>query len=247
MFFVFRWTVSGCAAVLLALVATRMSRTGLYRQYPAFFVYAVWDVVRFLASFIFDTFGAYHAFFYFYYVGRVIGCIFFFLIAENLYRRFFAPFEGLQKLGRLLFRWTAFVMVAITAVAVFTSTSRLETPWAALNNMDQAVTTVVAGVTFFLFVFAAYFGVEWDHYSLGIAVGIALSTSVAMTDRWVLSIFGSSAGPITSSIHTAGSACAVVVWARYMLTRPRLVSPPLRSPAHNLDKWNATLQELLAR
>ena len=243
-----RWSLWGPSTVLLGALIAHMWRRGLHREYPAFTLCASWCVVRFFIAFFLHTSGYYMAYFNFHFYADALEATVLVFVAAELYRKLFQNLEGLRALGRLLFRWTTVIMLLIAAMAAAAkSNNDLDRVWALLTQVDIGCKLLVGGIIFFLFLFSSYFGVPWRRYSIAIAVGVALYMTVGVLDRSAVAIFGKLANHTVTVVDDSAYLCMTLIWFVYLRLPERIVTPPSRSPAHNLDKWNATLQELLAR
>ena len=243
-----RWFFWGNATILLGPLIAHMWRRGLHSRFPVFFGFLIWSVLRFFVAFYLHTSHYYVAFFEFHFYADALESLLLLFVAHELCNRLFANFDGLRSLSRFLFRWGTGVMILIAvAVAATRNHTDLDPELNALTSLDTASKFLIAGMVFLLFLISSYFGMAWPRYSQAIAAGIALYMSVGIIDHTSFSLLGKVAGPTMVMVDNAAYFCSCLIWVVYLRASERTVTPPSHAPKHNLDKWNATLQELLAR
>ncbi len=234
----------GCA-ILQTLTLLRLRSQNLHREYPWFFAYTLFHVVRF--TILFTIFHA--APFTWYFVGywstELVAAVFTFGVLYEIYGAVFSRYEGLVALGGVVFRWLAAILAIVAALSAGAATgSSMDRVLAGILSLDQAVTVVQVGLLLFLFSFAGYFRLSWCHYALGIAIGFTLFGSVDIVVTAMRLHAGTVASATYRLVHSAAYNCSVAVWLTYLLTSPRPV-PRLDLPQHDLERWNRALTELL--
>jgi len=235
------------APVLSLPLAVSMWLRGLNREFPMFWSFLVLNICRSIASFTFYHLDWGAAYFIEFYSAQVVEVVLSFFVIHELYRQVFHSYRGLRALGSLLFRWAAVVMVLVAGMS---TTSRpgsyFDRVWAALMIFDRGSAIALGGLLLLLFLFSGYFGLSWRRHALGIGVGLGIAFSLAIVELAMFSYYGKLAINITS-LRSVGFDCGVLVWVGCLMAPEPTVTVPRHPPQHNLDKWNATLQELLAR
>lgn len=244
--FVF-YTLWIAPAVLMALLAAVMTHRRLYRELPAFFVYAVFTAARTpILFFVFHRHPQVYG--YSYWAAEGVSAALGFASIYEVFRHLFQSYEGTQRLGVLLFRWTAaaFILLAVIAAA---SSPQGEMSWltAAVVWLAQGVRLVQCGLLLFLFVFSFFSGLAWRSHSLGIALGFGLFAGVQLAAAAIQAHTGV-VSPLTwSRINMASYNCAVLVWVSYLLA-PQPTEAAARVPlAAEASSWNQALLQFLLR
>src|ERR1700754_2503563 len=98
-----------------ALTALKLFSTGLYKQYPIFFLYFVFRVPNSIAPLAFEVHS--DSYFYSYVIALPIVLVFYILLVRELYQLVLQDYRGLQTAGR----WTMYVsLVGSLAIAILT-------------------------------------------------------------------------------------------------------------------------------
>src|SRR4051794_11748623 len=81
-----------------ALTALKLFTTGLYRQYPVFFLYFIFRVPNSILPLVLDLHSA--AYFYCYVITLPLVLFFYILLVRELYQLVLQDYKGLQTAGR---------------------------------------------------------------------------------------------------------------------------------------------------
>jgi len=234
---------------LQAVLAVVMVRRRLWREFPVFFVYTVFEAVMCGVLFALDHSPSVSPQQYWHvdWVVLAISIALRFGIIHEIAARFFGPYPGLKELSRLLMLWGS-VVLAVMAVGVAAYAPGDTSPpiLAGVHVVDRAVGLVQSGLLVFVFLFASYFGLSWKSHVYGIAVGLGVFSSVDLATSALRVAIGPGDRSFVFSLITMATyhAC-VLLWLVYLLA-PEPVRPPVKElPDHNLEEWNAALQRLL--
>ncbi len=235
-------------AVVQVAIVVAMLRRKLYLEFPIFFSWAAYHVLRAGSLWFLQQQGP-RAYFYGYWSAQVISFGLGFAVIYEILRHVLRRYDALWGLGRRLFLGIALLLV-LAAVARATATSTAEDlnvfiarvyAWTPGLRMAQC------GLLAFLILFSTYFGITWRHYVFGIALGFGLYASVELAATAVRSEVGWIGHETYDLVRRVAYACATLIWAAYLL-RPepaRLVAN--RVPQTQVEEWNRALQELWQR
>ena len=147
---------------------------------------------------------AYEAYFYIYWASDAIEAVLGFGIILSIYRLAMEPLEGLQRLGMLMFRWAAFISVALAlsiAISPHITSSNFVTRVVSQLQQTQSVLTLCMLV--FVCIAIRPMGLTHRSRIFGVSVGLALMAATDLTTAaWmshspdlysVISIVGGSA------------------------------------------------------
>jgi hypothetical protein len=234
---------------LQAFIVIIMIRRKSFREFPMFFAYTVLQLVLGGTLFAMDHMSAVSP--YEYWVAHwifLMGSIALrFAVVYEIFSHVFRPYPALSRLGRLLLRWTAVVLlfVAVT-VAAYAPTDDAYRIVSGIPVIDTAVNLMQSGLLVFLFLFSSYFGLSWRSYAYGIAVGLGIFSSVDLATESIRVATGIAAGSYALDFVTmAIYHCSVLIWLIYLLAPESLRRTVKNVPENNLEQWNAELQRLL--
>lgn len=233
--------------VLLVMAATLMIRRKLYREFPLFLSFLIFQVVLFLALYLnHQTVANYKLYFWTYWGGEMLSIALGFAVIYELFLNVFQPYGGLRDLGALLFRWAVVVLAVVAVITAASSpgtdASRLI---AGIVALERSASFVRLGLLLFLFLLSGSFGLRWRDYAFGIALGFGVHASVQLAAMAIRGHVGSIANLTVSLINSAAYLCGLLIWVSYLLAPSAVPVSVKRVPAHDLDRWNRALLELL--
>lgn len=236
-------------AALLAGVALAMFRRGLHRDYPMFFLYAIWQVVFTPLLFVLDHLPSVSIRQYqFFYWTSELGCIVLrFAIIYEIFIVLFRPYRAVKQLVVVV------IGVGLVALLVVSVVAAVPGPWAgywdwtegAILLLDRAVSIVQCGLLIMLFGLSWYFNLSWRSYLFGIASGFGVfsATQIAIS---ALRAEATQAEPLNFVIMGSYHVC-VLIWTLYLLIPERAAIQVMSVPAVDLESWNRELERLLQR
>lgn len=244
--------------VLLGSVLFFMVRRQVYRQFPMFFLYAMWEISQFavlfaihLSNFHFGPGykGAYLA-------GLALSTAIRFAVIHELFRHFFHRYPALTGPGRFLFRGATVLLLLIavglaisapgnpadqTLARAATFSSLRATTFA----LDRAVTILQCGLLISLFLFSRYFTLSWRSNAFGIALGLGVFASLELATS-AIRIYVTSMDKVFDISSMVTYHLCVLIWMFYLLAPEREPRYALQTlPEHDLEIWNQELQRLL--
>jgi hypothetical protein len=235
--------------VLQVVILYAMVRRGLQRQFPAFFLYTILEVLQTAVLFAVaqSRSNAYHSL---YAVGLALSTAIRFWLIYELFVYFFHSYPTLSASGKLLFRAAtmAFLLSAIglAVVAPAGGTDPLLRP---MFTVDRTVSILQCGLLIVLFLFSRYFSLSWRTDAFGIALGMGIFASVELATSaiWLhLAAFRAYGNTFVNLLTMGAYHCVVVIWLFYLLrTEPAMAATPRPLPKHDLEVWNQELERLL--
>jgi hypothetical protein len=246
-FFYARWVTP---AVLQVFIVLFMMRRRLFREFPAFLCYTGFEIAYFAARFslYLSREEHYRAYFYISWVGRAVGLTLGFLVIHEIFAHVFKPYPAIRKLGGLLFKWAAAVLIFLVVIASASAPST--GPSHTVFNfflLDRALAILQCGLLLLLFLFSSYFGLSWRHYIFGIALGFGLYG----TSELALAALRTEFGPSLDAVFNLGAPlaynCSVLIWIFYLLRPERVQRSIDLKPSDGLREWNHELLRLLNR
>ena len=234
---------------LLAVIGTAMVRRKLTATLPVFSAYTVFELVRTCALLWLALTGPHHGVGYaqVFWMTELVDVALSFSVLRELYREFFREYEGLRRLGTLLFRWCAVVLLAVATVLALTGPANGPHIAKTLLVIDRSVAFLQTGLLLVLFVFASYFGLGWRKVVFGIAAGFGLYGSMQLATVTIQSHFGATNAAL-ALIEVGSYDCALLIWLSYLLAPKKVSSKPIaRVTSTELEDWNHALVRYMQR
>ena len=233
---------------LQALICIAMLKRRLIAYCPCFFAYTLFQVFRSGAQFYVYHRMAVANYFWAYWIGQAVSAALGFAVIYEIYVNLFRQYEAIRRLGLLLFRWAAGVLL-IVAVVVAASSQGSEASRAveAVITLERSVRVIQCGLLCLLLAFATYFGLSWKNYVFGIALGLGVFASVEMAAITLRGHFGSIASGTLALVNSAAYYCAILIWVSYFLAPQPVAKKVEKIPKYDLEAWNQALLELLSR
>jgi hypothetical protein len=213
----------------------------LYRTFPFFFAYVVFQIIAFAVTFPFRADRFYQLFFNFYWFTTAISVVLGFLVIREIFLDVFRPYHTLRDLGSVLFKWAGLVMLMVAGVVAASARAGIDDPLVnAILTSQRSVRVVQCGLVLFLLVFARYLGVNWRQKSFGIALGFGAFALIELSLVAVGSHLSSQVLP--GLVNMTAYNLAILTWAGYMTAK----SPAREDAASMLrpQRWEQSLNDL---
>jgi hypothetical protein len=239
------WIAPHALQIIIAIV---MVRRGLWREFPVFFVYTLFEVVQEGTLFIQDHRAAVLGDEYWqdrWWFLSVEVPLRFALVFE-IFSSVFRDYPGLKRLTHILFRvatlFLLFAAIAFTSHAPDDGTAPI---LSRVGLLDIDVSLMQSGLLLLLVGFASYFGLYWRSPAYGIAFGFGIFASVRLATDAVWVWDSSVPGYVFDMVNMATYHGCVLIWLAYLLAPERVRHRLKELPENSLEQWNAELQRLL--
>lgn len=231
------------------VVAVMIIHRRLLKEIPIFFGYTVFHVVLAVTSYVASR-VSYRAYFDVYWGAEILDMVLTLLVIQELFSRAFAPYESIRTLGRILFRLAALIMV-ISSVLLATSGSgrgSLSPLVDRFVSLERSVLVLEIGVLFVLFLAGRIFGIIWQRFTFGIAVGMGLTLSGEAIAAALRAFLGPAGNQFYVWLEPVSYTVATAIWAYYSFSvdREAELSSATASPTQ-LAEWNRVLQLFVSR
>ena len=231
------------AAWGLIFLVGLMLRKKLHREFPVFFAFVAAECVDSWLGMLVKS-VSYKAYFVEYYAVAAVTSILGFAVLREVFLHIFRPYDALRNFGKMLFRWSAAVLILIATVMTISSAPLTNAPIVNfILTLDRSVRLMQCGLVIFLYLFARQLGLTERHRVFGISLGFGVFASVHLMTVTLTALF-----PAVTSSHAMyllnvpyqlAWLLTVAVWSVYMY-RPE----PERRRATVLElpeSWNYTL------
>ncbi|HXW92439.1 MAG TPA: hypothetical protein VEK33_17960 [Terriglobales bacterium] len=227
--------------VLELLLASALVWRRLYRRFPVFFAFVVFQLLHFAVLFPIHQSGNYKLYFYSYWISSTIDLTFGFLVIHEIFLDVFRAYHTLRDLGTILFKWAALVMMIVALVVAVSAPTERSPIVVAVLTMQRCVRVIQCGLVLFLMIFSNYLAVSWKQPSFGIALGMGVLASTQLAGNALysgLKISGSSFALANTSLYC----CTVLVWLGYAAMKA--AAPVDVATALVSQRWERSLTDL---
>lgn len=231
------------AATGLLFLVGLMLRKKLHREFPVFFALVAAECIESLLGMVLKSFS-YKAYYVEYWTLATVITVLGFAVLREVFLHIFRPYDALRNFGRMLFRWSAAVLILIAAVMSLSCTPLTSNPITNfILTLDRSVRLMQCGLVVFLYLFARQLGLTERHRVYGISVGFGVFASVHLMTVTLTALFPAATSSAMMYLlnvpYQLGWLATVIIWTIYMY-RPE----PERRRATVLElpeSWNYTL------
>jgi hypothetical protein len=218
------WTV--CSLLLLLACGALLKRRWV-REFPVFFAYVAFHVLRSAVLFTVHVLHlqqrtSYADYFYAYWTAETISIVLGFAVIYEIYCKVFQNYEALRQFGGMVFAGAAVVLLVV-AVVTAASAPGTDTPGIvrAVVLLQRSVRVMQCGLLMFLFLLLLYFGLPWRNPVFGIALGFGVFSSIELVAIALRSQMGVSTATAYSQVRSAAYSGSVMIWLGYLLAPRR--------------------------
>jgi hypothetical protein len=235
--------------VLLAALALVFYTRRLYRQFPVFFAYVLYEIAEFLLLLVL------------YFVPRVTamqyGYVFCFTLFFSIALRFGIIGEISRNLweesvllkkvaGRTLLCLNALLLVTCAVISCYVPVGNSIQLTASISVVNRAAAMVQCGLLLCLLLFSRFLGLNWRRMVFGIVLGLSILTSVDVATYALRPYSATETWKEFFNLLTTGSyLICVLIWLGYTLAPESNPVPEIVVSHDEVEVWNQQLQHLL--
>lgn len=229
-----------------------MLRRKLQQDYPVFFNYTLVQVLTSIFLISIKLFCPRPACDYLYYWGfwgtTLLSSLLAFAVLHEIFKEAFRPFEALQDLSNILFRWAALVVLLVAGMSAVTSgnANQADPISSTIFLVQRNIRVMQCGLIFFLILFSEYLGISRRHIIFGIAAGFGFYAAVNMLFSTAMSHVTTLKTGVLSALNSGAYLTACVVWLGYMAYPKSLRAGEVSAEARTKD-WNEALEDARAQ
>ena len=223
--------------VLQTAVAVVLYRRKLHKEFPAFFVYVVVQVVAFSVQFpIYLTKNRYY--FDVFWAGAAVNVVLAFKIIHEIFIDVLRPYPALKDFGTALFRWAGIVMGLVAVVMICLEPSKAN-PSGSILIGQRCVDLVQCGLVLFLLAFCKSLKISWGRLSFGTALGFGIISGAELFTSAMYS--GSFLHVVLTNLICMGAwNVGVLLWLGYAVWYQKETPFPVLVP----QRWDEALNDL---
>src|SRR5947207_8513546 len=156
---------------LLMLIIIALIARNLWKEFPFFLSYAIFQVLQTIALLVLHPRITYGRYFWIYWATEAIGAVTAFLVINEIFACALRPYSALKRLSKVLFQW-AFVLILLVAIvtAVYAPGNDPSRIVAGMLVLRRTIGFVEVGLLAFLCLFIRAFAIPWRHYLFGLTI-----------------------------------------------------------------------------
>jgi hypothetical protein len=230
--------------VLLVPLSVLFFVRRLYKDFPVFFVYTVYETIGFLIRFATYTYGHSPSLYQNIFIASAAGSTALrFGIIQEIFNNVFRDNPQLERVATVSMRWlTGLLVLAAILAASYSSGTTPANLMVGIRLLERSVTIIQAGLLLFLFLFSRMFGLSWQSYTFGVALGFAVFASTEIAG-WTLGLMALSEHSryLLDLLPTGSYHVAVLVWLGYLLKAEKPVHAAA-NPVPEIEQWSGELE-----
>ena len=237
--------------LFLLILAAILWNRGTARQFPSFLAFAILGGIGQLFVYAADIlpFVSGYAYWYLNWAEKVLEAVLKFVLIGEIFAIVFGAYASLAQLGKVILRGVgAVLLLAGVLAAAFAPQSDAVAIVYRANLLEQTTYLVECGVLVAIFLFAAFFHLQWPRKVFGIALGLSVSACVHLA-TWAMIANGGlshSTRVLLVFVNMAAFHLCVLLWFYYLLVPGKVtVKAAVPLPENTLDLWNRELERLV--
>lgn len=235
--------------VLLGVLAVILYKRRLYREFPCFFAYVLYEIAKFIPLFALysaqGTTGKQYA--YAFSATLMLSIALRFGVIDEVSKDLFRESQFLKVAARRsLMCVTGLLLVIGILFAVYAPGDNSAMWYAGVFVVNRGAAMVQCGLLLSMLLFSRFLGLSWRRPAFGIALGLGVLTSVDLATHAVRAEFaGAVAAEYLNLLITGAYLVCVSIWIGYSLA-PELTPASLTVVSGDeVETWNRELQRLV--
>jgi hypothetical protein len=236
--------------VLLGVLAVVLCTRRLYREFPVFFAYVLYEIAGFVSLFALSSILGVTSeqYAYAFSVAVLLGIALRFGVIDEVSKDLFRESQFLKISAKRLLRSVAGLLLVVGVLFAVYAPGNNSVRWhAGISVVNRGAAMVQCGLLLSLLLFSRFLGLSWRRPAFGIALGLGILTTVDLATSAIRVEFTSDVTrEFLNLLITGASLVCVSIWIGY-LRAPEL--EPAASlavvPQDEVETWNTELQRLV--
>jgi hypothetical protein len=234
---------------LLGVLAVILYTRRLFREFPCFFAYVLYEIAEFILLFALRSVPAVtgNQYAYAYSATLLFSIAMRFGVINEVSKDLFRESQFLQASARRSLQVvTGLLLLMGVLLAVYAPGDTSGKWYASIFVVNRGAAMVQCGLLLSLLLFTRFLGLSWRRPAFGIALGLGILTSIDLAAHALRAEFSTSAGEELLNLLVTGTyLICVLIWIGYLLA-PELKPVSLTEVSRDeVDTWNTELQHLL--
>jgi hypothetical protein len=233
--------------VLLGVLAVILWKRRLYREFPCFFAYVLYEIAEFILLFALRSIVTGEQYAYVFSAMLLFSIALRFGVIDEVSKDLFRESRFLKASARRLLQCVAGSLLVMGVLLAVYAPGNNSVRWhTGVYNVNRGAAMVQCGLLLSLLLFSRFLGASWRRPAFGITLGLGILTSVDLATSALRAEF-TSAGTreFLNLLITGASFVCVSLWVGY-LRAPELEPAPVAVvPRDEVETWNRELQQWL--
>jgi hypothetical protein len=237
------WLLDLFSSALQCLIVMVIFRRKLYKSFPAFTGYTIFQLLKtvFLhieltlpVSFLTYSYSAWSA--ELCDVGLELWVVY------EVFKTVLEPYEAMKRSWRFMFLISGAALVLANLLWI-----AYEPAIRVFLDLVRSVRLIQVGLLLVIFALSRLMGLSWKSYCFGVALGFGTYAASEMVAMEMRRHYGWAVWNLLNTIRSLAYANAILIWAWYFFQPVRVAQPIRVVPQNNIEKWNHALELMLAR
>ena len=235
--------------VLLGLLAVILCKRRLYRAFPCFFAFVLYEIAEFILLFALRSVPSVteEKYMYAYYATLMLSIILCFGVIDEVSRDLFRESQFLKAVARRSLQCVTGLLLGVGVLLAVYAPGDNSVRWiAGVSIVNRGAAMVQCGLLLCLLLFSRFLGLSWRRPAFGITLGLGILTSVDLASRAVRTEFSSNVWvPYLDLLATGTYLLCVSIWIGYLLVPEPKPASLTVVPHDEVETWNREFQQLL--
>ena len=234
--------------VLLGVLAVILCKRRLYREFPVFFAYVLCEIAEFILLFaLYSILGVTSKpYAYAYCATLMISIALRFGVIDEVSKDLFRESQFLKVSARRSLQCvTGLLLVMGVLLAVYAPGDNRFAFATGISVVNRGAAMVQCGLLLALLLFSRFLGLSWRRPAFGIALGLAVLTSLDLAMFALRAEFTSRVAEFLNLLITGTYLVCVSIWIGYLLAPEPEPASLAVVPHDEVETWNTELQHLL--
>ena len=235
--------------LLLGVLAVILCKRRLYREFPVFVAYVLYEIAEFILLFaLYSVLGVTsRPYAYAYCATLLLSIALRFGVIDEVAKDLFRESQFLKVAARRTLQCVTGLLLAMGVLLAVYAPGDNRAKWiAGVYVVNRGAAMVQCGLLLALLLFSRFLGLSWRRPAFGIALGLGILTSVDLAFSALRAEVTSRAGQeILNLLITGAYLVCVSIWIGY-LRAPELEPASLTVvPRDEVETWNRELRQFL--
>jgi hypothetical protein len=229
------------------VLAVILCKRRLYREFPVFFAYVLYEIAEFILLFtMYSVLGAGRQYGYAYCATLLLSIALRFGVIDEVSKDLFRESQFLKVAARRSLQCVTGLLLVIGVLFAVYAHSDNSVRLVAVSVVNRGAAMVQCGLLLSLLLFSRFLGLSWRRPAFGIALGLGVLTSVDLAAYAVRAEFTSAVGTEFLNLLTTGTyLVCVLIWIGYLLAPEAEPASVAVLPRDEVETWNTEFQHLL--
>jgi hypothetical protein len=234
--------------VLLGVLAVIFCKRRLYREFPCFFAFVLYEIAEFILLFaLYSVPGAGKQYAYAFSSTLLLSIALRFGVIDEVAKDLFRESQLLKVSARRLLQCVAGLLLGMGVLLAVYAPGNNSVRWhAGVSAVNRGAAMVQCGMLLSLLLFSRFVGLSWRRPAFGITLGLGILTSVDLATSALRAVFTSDvAREFLNLLLTGASFVCVLIWIGYLLAPEVKPASFTVVPDDEVETWNREFQHLL--